>query len=335
MKNTHTNAYNRLKNFLETKMRMSHIYQPLFIQELLKSNGSITLEEIANAFLRYDKSQQEYYAHIVKTMPSKILKRHGIIKQKGRRKYSFTKEFNDITSEEATELIKLCTEKIENFLQKRKDTYNHRMRNFNNLSGSLRYKIIKRANARCEACGISAEERAIDVDHIIPKNKGGSDDESNLQALCYKCNRQKRDTDATDFKKQKESYELRDNQCIFCNLKDNCIEIIAENELAIAFYDNYAVTKYHTLIIPKRHIANYFELYQPELNAINQLIQQQRKYLENKDNTITGFNIGVNIGEDAGQSIFHVHIHLIPRRHADMKNPKGGVRGVIPNKQKY
>ena len=105
--------------------------------------------------------------------------------------------------------------------------------------------------------------------------------------------------------------------------------------MAIAFYDGYAVTQYHTLIIPKRHVSDYFELHAPELNAINQLVNKQKKLLEKKDKTITGFNVGANVGEDAGQSIFHVHVHLIPRRSGDMEEPKGGVRGVIPSKQKY
>jgi len=89
------------------------------------------------------------------------------------------------------------------------------------------------------------------------------------------------------------------------------------------------------LLSPKRYVSDYFELHTPEQNAINQLVKEQKKLLQKKDKSITGFNVGVNIGEDAGQSIFHVHIHLIPRRSGDMQNPKGGVRGVIPNKQLY
>ena len=107
------------------------------------------------------------------------------------------------------------------------------------------------------------------------------------------------------------------------------------NELAIAFYDRFPVTQYHTLIIPKRHVSDYFELYQPELNAIQQLLVKQKEYLQNKDKTITGFNIRINSGVDAGQSIFHVHVHLIPRRTEDIIEPKGEVRGVIPEKQTY
>lgn len=98
---------------------------------------------------------------------------------------------------------------------------------------------------------------------------------------------------------------------------------------------NGEVTKIHTLIIPKRHVSDYFELHQPELNAIQQLLLKQKEYLQNKDKTITGFNVGINSGVDAGQTVFHVHVHLIPRRTGDMIEPKGGVRGVIPEKQKY
>ena len=108
-----------------------------------------------------------------------------------------------------------------------------------------------------------------------------------------------------------------------------------ENNLALAFYDKYPVTEGHTLIIPKRHFESYFDITQAELNAIQQLIQQQRSALLEKDAAITGFNIGINQGVDAGQSIFHLHVHLIPRRKGDMDNPKGGVRHVIPEKGKY
>ena len=108
-----------------------------------------------------------------------------------------------------------------------------------------------------------------------------------------------------------------------------------KNELAFLIYDKYPVTKYHTLIIPKRHVETYFDLYQPEINAVNQLIAKQKSKLDKLDNNITGYNIGINSGKSAGQTIFHCHIHLIPRRNNDMPNPAGGVRGVIPNKMKY
>lgn len=121
--------------------------------------------------------------------------------------------------------------------------------------------------------------------------------------------------------------------CPFCILHIN--QVIDSNELALAFYDKYPVTQYHTLIIPKRHVADYFELTDEEVNAMQELLYRQKDRLLIEDIRISGFNIGINVGKDAGQSIFHVHMHLIPRRKYDMKDPKGGVRGVIPEKQRY
>ena len=121
--------------------------------------------------------------------------------------------------------------------------------------------------------------------------------------------------------------------CVFCKIPVN--KIIDSNNLALAFYDSYPVTRFHTLIIPKRHVSDYFDLPKDERDAIDELIFRQKDRLIELDSEITGFNIGINVGKDAGQSIFHVHVHLIPRRKGDMENPKGGVRGVIPNKQSY
>ena len=119
--------------------------------------------------------------------------------------------------------------------------------------------------------------------------------------------------------------------CIFC---ENRPETLFENELAVAFYDNFPVSPGHTLIIPKRHMASYFELTAAERTAIQALLEQAKRSLDEKFSP-TGYNVGVNVGEDAGQSVFHCHIHLIPRYHGDVESPKGGVRGVIPDKQKY
>ena len=123
------------------------------------------------------------------------------------------------------------------------------------------------------------------------------------------------------------------NPCLFCN--SNISGIAHENDLAYASYDTYPVSHHHCLIIPKRHCADYFDLYQPEINAISQLINETKIELLKKDKSIKGFNIGNNTGEVAGQTIFHCHIHLIPRRKNDVENPRGGVRGVIKNKQNY
>ena len=123
------------------------------------------------------------------------------------------------------------------------------------------------------------------------------------------------------------------NQCLFCNISKNDFEL--ENELAYASYDTYPVSKYHALIIPKRHLENYFELNNKEVLACDALLKELKKTLEHKDKTIEGFNVGSNSGKTAGQSINHCHIHLIPRRSGDVDNPQGGVRSVISSKQHY
>jgi diadenosine tetraphosphate (Ap4A) HIT family hydrolase len=121
--------------------------------------------------------------------------------------------------------------------------------------------------------------------------------------------------------------------CLFCNIKES--GLAEENDLAYASYDTYPVTDHHCLIIPKRHIKDYFDLTKEEIIACDQLIKKIKKKIEIKDNSVKGFNIGTNSGKVAGQSIMHCHIHLIPRRKGDVKSPQGGVRSVIPLKQHY
>ena len=229
----------------------------------------------------------------------------------------------------------MCSSKLESYIKKRgiKKIFGHRTLASGVISGSIRYKVLLRAKNRCESCGISNKEKALEVDHIIPRTKGGKDELSNFQALCYTCNSQKSNKDDTHFKKILDSYNHRKKGCIFCDISKN--KIVKSNELAVVIKDNYPVTKHHCLIIPKRHCSDYFDLYQPEINAISQLVNEMKTELEKKDKTIKGFNIGSNSGEVSGQTIFHCHIHLIPRRKGDTENPRGGVRGVIKDKQKY
>jgi diadenosine tetraphosphate (Ap4A) HIT family hydrolase len=123
------------------------------------------------------------------------------------------------------------------------------------------------------------------------------------------------------------------NPCLFCDSKKS--GIAHENDLAYASYDTYPVSEHHCLIIPKRHIKDYFDMTNDELIACNDLIQIVKNEILNKDVNVKGFNIGTNAGKIAGQSILHCHIHLIPRREGDVENPQGGVRSVIPKKQHY
>lgn len=130
----------------------------------------------------------------------------------------------------------------------------------------------------------------------------------------------------------KRLYRL-DKECVFCQLAPE-VELLSETATAVAFLDGYPVCEGHTLIVPKRHVANYFDLTIHEQRALWLLVNRCKKILTERYKP-DGFNVGINVNETAGQSIFHVHIHLIPRYKGDVENPKGGVRGVIPFKQKY
>jgi ATP adenylyltransferase len=330
---TMTSGFKQLRNFIQKQMRMSHIYQPVMLRELLKSRGGASIRNIAAAFLSHDESQLEYYEQITKAMPGKVLTKHGIVARDGDH-YRLAVDASSLSSKERKELLHLCDAAISTYLQKRGTAvYDHRRAALGYLSGSLRYEVLKRAGFRCELCGISADERAIEVDHIVPRKHGGEDDLTNLQALCFKCNANKGARDDVDFRIIREGVNARCSGCTFCEIADE--RVIAFNALAFAIRDKYPVTELHTLVIPKRHAATFFDLFEPERRAVNQLLAQLRADIEKKDISVSGFNIGVNNGDCAGQTIAHAHVHLIPRRNGDVEDPRGGVRGIIPGKALY
>ena len=121
------------------------------------------------------------------------------------------------------------------------------------------------------------------------------------------------------------------NPCLFCGDPKG---VSRNNELAYSARDSYAVSPGHTVVIPRRHVASFFDLTPQEINACMELVAEERKLLD-EEFSPDGYNIGVNVGPAAGQSILHVHIHIIPRYKGDVENPQGGVRHVIPKKAHY
>jgi len=326
-------VFSSLERFIRDEMRMSHIYQPVMLLELLRSGGASSVNEIAKALLSHDASQIDYYEQITKNMVGKVLTKNRQITERDKDGFRL-KGFESLSAEETALLISFCDEKIQEYVEKRGSAiWAHRRKSSGYVPGTARYEVLKRAKFRCELCGISADEKAIEVDHILPRNHGGSDELHNFQALCYSCNATKRDRDDTDFRGMADAYAERSTDCPFCELPPE--RIVSENELALAFRDGFPVTEYHTLIIPKRHVSDYFGLFQPERNAMQSLMEEQRSVILEMDPKISGFNIGINAGAAAGQTVFHCHMHLIPRRKGDVAEPRGGVRGVIPAKQKY
>lgn len=124
--------------------------------------------------------------------------------------------------------------------------------------------------------------------------------------------------------------ETRPLECLFCHPE----EVVLENELVWARFDKFPVNPGHMLVITRRHITDFFASTKEERQAIDALLEEAKRLLDNRFNP-DGYNIGINCGPAAGQTIMHLHIHLIPRYNGDMENPRGGVRGVIPGKQKY
>ncbi len=121
--------------------------------------------------------------------------------------------------------------------------------------------------------------------------------------------------------------------CPFCFGEHGTMDkerVFTENQFAYVVYSRYPVTEKHALIIPKAHENDYLLLLNREIIACHDLLYYMASLISAEDETVTGFNVGVNIGKDAGQSVFHVHIHLIPRRKGDVENPIGGVRNIIP-----
>ncbi len=245
--------FEQLIDFIENKMSMSHIYQPLLIRSLVETGGMATLRQLAHAFLSQDESQIIYYEKRIKEMPLKVLSKHKVVSYEGGLVSLATKK---LTFEQKAKIKMLCEQKIQEFVEKRGlSIWDYRLLDSDPIPDSIRYQVLKESRGRCELCGATKKERPLDIDHIIPRSRGGKNEKANLQVLCSKCNRSKGNKDNTDFHNQiAEDY---DPSCPFCNPVTN---IIAENESVFAIYDKYLVTPLHTLVIPKRHTSDYFTM---------------------------------------------------------------------------
>ncbi|MHA2068802.1 MAG: HIT domain-containing protein [Candidatus Thorarchaeota archaeon] len=323
-------SFKDLVDFVQNKMRMSHIYQPLLIKSLVDAGGSATIRQLASAFLSEDESQLLYYEKKIKEMPLKVLLNRGIVKKEGELVYLNARE---LTYQQKAEIKMICERRLQDYVQKKGlGIWDYRLLDADPIPDSLRYRVLKEAGGRCALCGATHKERPLDVDHIKPRSKGGKNVYENLQVLCSKCNRSKGNKDDTGFKDLLQPDTVA--ACPFCldNVKPRIVE---KFDTVFTIKDNYPVTKNHMLVIPQRHTPDFFSMTTKERSDAENLLMILRNNISKKDSSVTGFNVGVNCGESAGQSIFHAHIHLIPRRDGDTAIPRGGVRGVIPKKMSY
>ncbi len=320
--------FEELAEFIEHRMRLSHIYQPLLIRTLLDSGGVATVRQLAQAFLGQDESQLLYYEKRIKEMPVRVLTSHQVIEREGE---LVSLKVSTLTLQQRARLRMLCEQRMQEFIEARGlDTWGYRLGELDPVPDSIRYQVLRAADQRCALCGVTARESALHVDHIIPRSRGGSNELSNLQALCATCNQAKGNRDTKDFR---ELPPEKDHECLFCQNRDDWT--VEENGSVWAREDGYPVTEGHHLVIPKRHTADFFSMTDTERNDAMELLRYLRGKLLENDPSIMGFNIGMNCGEEAGQSIFHAHWHLIPRRQGDSESKRGGVRGVVPEKMSY
>jgi len=325
-------TFDELLDFISSsdRMKMSAVYQPAVIRALISAGGSATVRQLAHALLGEDESQLLYYESILKKMPIPVLKKHGVLTRAGD---LVTLNTRKLTLEQRAQLRLACEQRLQDYIHKRGlSIWDHRLLEPNPVSDSLRYEVLKRGKGRCELCGTTKDDAQLDVDHIIPKARGGKNELANLQVLCAKCNRTKRHLDDTDFRNNLTAE--RNDSCPFC-AEELGKRIVETNGTAVAITDLYPVTPGHTLIIPLRHTPNYFSMTEVERSHAEELTRYMRNRIAEQDKEVTGFNIGSNSGLSAGQTVMHAHIHLIPRRDGDVANPRGGVRGVIPRNQSY
>ncbi|MFB6181688.1 MAG: HIT family protein [Candidatus Magasanikbacteria bacterium] len=127
---------------------------------------------------------------------------------------------------------------------------------------------------------------------------------------------------------------MKKDSCLFCNKNSDENEIICENELFYARYDNFPVVKGHCEIVPKEHTESLFDLESDELKKMFELLKKTKEKLQDKYSP-DAYNIGVNDGKEAGRTIDHLHVHLIPRYEGDVKNRAGGIRNMFPSEDEY
>ncbi|MDE2940427.1 MAG: HNH endonuclease signature motif containing protein [Chloroflexota bacterium] len=171
-----------LSDFLNNQMRMSHIYQPVMLMHLLECGGQSDVTDIAKAILIHDPTQIEYYKAITRRYPTRVLQARKITERVKRQ--SRVVGFDELEESEVAALVQLCSAKLNEYLEQKKSSpWQHRKKSSGNIPGSVKFEVLKNARHRCELCGIPADQKALEPDHIVPREWGGSDEITNLQAL--------------------------------------------------------------------------------------------------------------------------------------------------------
>lgn len=301
-----------LLDFLRSRMSMTDVYQPVIVKELLLNEGTCTKTELATALSGHDLAVQEYYERIVMRWPKITLTKHGIIDYE-RKGSVFRLLPYPAREEDRIEAMALCDEKITIWLERKRSR-----ERAPEAGASARYEILKSAKGKCQLCGISAEIRPIDIDHIIPRSKANKDgkvrlngklidvnDPENLQALCFSCNRAKRDKDEKDFRRREKLVRDHIPDLIRAEGRSPVIKTLEGKALTSALYDK--LTEEHAELLAAKDPKHKHEELADLLEVIFALGQQYGVsneelllFAEKKRNARGAFNKGCFYQGDEG-----------------------------------
>ena len=283
-------------------MRMTHIYQPVMIRTLLESrDNTATVDQIAMNFLADDQSQLNYYKKITKRWPHITLKKHRVVSYE-KNKYTLSLD-ERLSSKQRKKLIELCNLRLEEFMEN--DPWIRLFREIDSspINSSMRYDVLARSKGVCVGCGAKSTEALLHVDHIVPRSLGGPTDPHNLQALCQKCNLQKRNRDETDFMRWHKQLQFRKNDCLLCSQKDT----IKSNSLAHAIRPK-DLGAAGALVIPNRHVDAFVDLIPAEKQLCMILVDDIIR--EGKKETGSGFEVSGLDGTHDG----HCRISVVSKK---------------------
>ena len=295
---------------------MTEVYQPLIIRTLIENGGFASTRQLALAVLPYDTSQVEYYEVIMKRWPKKTLKRHEVITYR-RGEFALNTDISLLSENQKKEITSLCTKKIQGFLNARL-ARQHKVKIPTHITGLMRYEVLKLAKGRCSLCGVTKEERALDVDHIIPRSLGGKTEFANLQALCYVCNRSKGNQDKTDFRNS--INPVKNPNCRLCCSGQSVTD---QNYRAFALSEKENSPLENIIVVPKRHVSSFFDLDQKEVNDCYALLRKGRKSFHNQHTNLK-FEISISEIHQYGNENDHTYIRLIPHW--------GSVSSLVPKR---
>ena len=296
--------YAALESFIRKQMKMTHIYQPLMIRTILESDsGSATVDDIARVFVGQDRSYLEYYKKIVKRWPHDTLVRKRKVAQYDRKSRLYSLQLDgSLSVKQKEKLIELCNLRLDEFIGNDNWIMGRRITAGRATLGSSRYDILAKSKGVCVACGTPARETQLDIDHIVPIACGGHDTLDNMQALCYACNRQKRDRDETDFLLWHKQLQFAKNPK--CRLCDGRYRTNLHNRMA------FAATEKNCFVAPVRHVSSFSEMIPSERQLCMTLVDHVKDKLRTAYPNAVFDLLGLNDDSD----MEHCRIRIVPRR---------------------